>query len=461
MQIQKRWPIVFAVGSVVAYVGNYYTISGIEHLRLQPRRQINPAGATGNPTGSDFAVSSAPSYSLPSTSPAWPTSVPPGALLGSVVNAFSEGGSNWTDQLGVGNLGEGNLDVGKLGVGEKLAVMQDRLSQRFSDITSRSTTATSLAVPISVPGELSPPSLSRAIPPTVRPDNRLTESSALPPANAPQLADSLPSVRVASFNMNNFGSAQLAKQHVLEALTAILKPFEIIAIQGIQSDRDDILPILVERLNQSGRKYDYLIGPRVGRPPQFQQFGFLFDTSRIETDRYQLYSIDDPENLMNFEPLVGWFRCKEAPTDESFTFSLVNVRINLASAAAEQVLLPNLFHAVVNDGRKEDDVLVVGDFGGNPARIPQFNTDSVRLAFRDIPTDVSGSSASQGILFPTKGTTEFSGKAGVLDFLRRHNMSLEQALEVSPNLPVWAEFYTVEGTHPGRIAPTGLKRPVQ
>ncbi len=41
MQIQKRWPVIFAVGSVLAYVTNHYTIGGLEHLRLQPRQSTN------------------------------------------------------------------------------------------------------------------------------------------------------------------------------------------------------------------------------------------------------------------------------------------------------------------------------------------------------------------------------------------------------------------------------------
>ncbi len=50
-----------------------------------------------------------------------------------------------------------------------------------------------------------------------------------------------------------------------EMLVRILRRFDVIALQGIQSNRDDIMPLLIERLNQSGRSYDYMVGPRVGR----------------------------------------------------------------------------------------------------------------------------------------------------------------------------------------------------
>jgi hypothetical protein len=36
--------------------------------------------------------------------------------------------------------------------------------------------------------------------------------------------------------------------------------------------------------------------------------------------------------------------------------------------------------------------------------------------------------------------------------MREHNLTMEQALEVSDHLPVWAEFSSTEGGLPGRIA---------
>ncbi len=57
------------------------------------------------------------------------------------------------------------------------------------------------------------------------------------------------------------------------------------------------------------------------------------------------------------------------------------------------------------------------------------------------------------ILFSGPATVEFNGKVGVYDFLRQHNLSLEQALEVSDHLLIWAEFSAIEGAEPGRIAP--------
>lgn len=473
MQIQKRWPVIFAVGSVLAYVTNNYTIGGLEHLRLQPRQSTNLPANYGN---GNFDAQS--SVGFPGT--LFPGGGFPGGfrdpgqeLFNSAVGAIEKDAGKWAE---------------KLGVGEKLAVIQDQLSNKINDISRGSNSGFSTGLnagPNTGLGSGLGSGVSSGLPSTLpmamsfgdlpgqsSKDARLPSSSLLAsnqnlanqnvakpiPTNNPLLIskpimDSVPAIRIASFNANSLGAAQMAKSPVVETLVAILRQFDVVALQGIQSERDDILPILVERINQAGRRFDYLIGPRVGVAGQTQQFAFLFDTTKLETDRYQLYTIDDPENLMTFDPLVGWFRCKESKADDAFTFSLINLRVNRSAANNESALIPNLFHAVAGDGRNEDDLILAGDFGCNPTQIAKLNSDAIRFAIRDVPTEVTGQTMQDCVLFPTQGTTEFSGRSGVFDFLRKYNLSIEQAMELSSHMPVWAEFYAAEGAHPGRVAP--------
>ena len=263
------------------------------------------------------------------------------------------------------------------------------------------------------------------------------------------------SVRVASFHVQALGATKLAKPHVFEMLVRILRRFDIIALQGIQSNRDDILPLIIERLNQSGRTYDYMIGPRVGRTAPLEQFAYIFDTQRVETDRYQLYTVDDPDDLIAREPLVAWFRTKGHAANQAFTFSMINVHVDPSFAERERQLLPGLISAVQNDGRGEDDWILLGDFNGGDAELFPLTKLGARLALIGVPTNVEGNYMLDEIAFSGPATIEFTGKVGVYDFLRQYNLSLEQALEVSDHLPIWAEFSTLEGAEPGRIAPVG------
>ena len=75
----------------------------------------------------------------------------------------------------------------------------------------------------------------------------------------------------------------------------------------------------------------------------------------------------------------------------------------------------------------------------------------MNFALEGVPTTSHGTAMLDNIVMPVKATDEFNGRAGVFDFLRQYNLSIEQAHQVSDHLPVWAEFYANEGGQPGRV----------
>ena len=455
IQIRRRWPILAALAAGLSYGANHYQIAGIEHLHLKPREApttaVQPSGpqpAQGLPDLSQIQVPNYASTATPVTGdlPVWKDQLTVGEKL-----AVLEGRQQFLDQL---QSDESNLpDLDSLaGAGFPVSAPIP-VPPGF--------VATDIALPdvLSVPQSSLPstsPTVSKAEPaqsPQV-PDETSSNSAAfsqLVNETSPVRKDR--TVRVASFNVQSLHPSKLHKSHVAEALVAIIRQYDIVALQEVQSPRDDLLPMLVDRLNQSGRKYDYLIGPRVGRSEPYQQFAIVFDAETVETDRYQLYTVDDPEDLLGFDPLVAWFRCKGVPQEKAFTFSLANLRIDPVNTDSELAILPNLLDAIRQDGRQEDDWILVGDFDGNVAQKAVFDQTAVRFALRDIPTNVEGTQMLDGIYFPAQATSEFTGRSGTYDFLRKFNLSIERALEISDHMPVWAEFSIVEGAEPGRLAP--------
>jgi len=69
-------------------------------------------------------------------------------------------------------------------------------------------------------------------------------------------------IRIASFNIQVFGDSKSNKPQVMNRLAEICREFDIVAIQEIRSKNQDLLPNFVELVNESGRKYDYVIGER-------------------------------------------------------------------------------------------------------------------------------------------------------------------------------------------------------
>jgi endonuclease/exonuclease/phosphatase family metal-dependent hydrolase len=154
----------------------------------------------------------------------------------------------------------------------------------------------------------------------------------------------------------------------------------------------------------------------------------------------------DPEQLLIRPPFVGWFRTVGPPPDRALTFSLVNLHLDASRPEAELAFLQQLHRAVRNDGRGEDDVILLGDFNAGDRLLDASTRKSqlVRIVTGH-PTNTRGTCQYDNILFDGQATVEYLGNSGVFDFLRHFNLTLDQALTISDHLPVWAEFSVVEG----------------
>ena len=260
-------------------------------------------------------------------------------------------------------------------------------------------------------------------------------------------------IRIATFNLQLLNERKMQQPQVTDILARIARRFDIIALQEIVADTDDILPRLVELMNQTGPDFDLAIGPRLGPPGQQQQYGFIFNCRSVELDRGELYTVDDRDDLLVREPFVAWFRTVGPAPDQAFTFSLVNVRVEPSRGVQERDTLDDVLLAVRNDGRGEDDVIIAGDLRAAPGELGDLERMAeIAYAVQQVPTTTQGDSAGDNLVLQKTATVEFTGRGGVFDFLREFNLTLAQALEVSDHLPVWAEFSIYEGGQLGRVA---------
>jgi endonuclease/exonuclease/phosphatase family metal-dependent hydrolase len=262
-------------------------------------------------------------------------------------------------------------------------------------------------------------------------------------------------IRVATWNIQTFGEAKLQDPLAMNVIVEVLRNFDVIAIQEVRAQSQEVVPQLVAMLNAGGQHhYDYVIGPRLGRSSSKEQYAFVFDQASIEVDRYQLYTVNDPDDLLHREPLVGWFRARAATPEQAFTFSLANVHTDPDEVDRELDVLDDVFFVVRDDQRREDDVILLGDFNVNDKNLRQLGQiDGLTwIVTGNTPTNTRGTAQYDNIFFHRTATPEFTGRGGVLDFMRDFNLSLDQALQVSDHLPVWAEFSVYEGGRAGPIA---------
>jgi endonuclease/exonuclease/phosphatase family metal-dependent hydrolase len=268
-------------------------------------------------------------------------------------------------------------------------------------------------------------------------------------------------IRVASFNIQAFGEAKLDKPDVTQVLAKIIREFDVTAIQEVRAKSQDVLPRLLNLVNADGAHYDFVIGPRLGRTSSKEQYAFIYDAASIECDRGNVYTVDDPDDLLHREPFVAGFRVRGPPASEAFTFTLVDIHTDPDETASELNVLDDVFRAVRDDGRGEDDIIVAGDLNADDHHLGELGQIGyLARAISGVATNTRGTKLYDNILFDTRATTEYTGRSGVVDLMRQYNLSLQQALAVSDHLPIWAEFNVREDGRPRRIAvrPKGTSR---
>lgn len=271
-------------------------------------------------------------------------------------------------------------------------------------------------------------------------------------ANLPNVARQSGGLRIASFNIQVFGEKKIADPRVRSLLAEVARRFDIIAIQEVRA-KQDVLPQFVDAINATGRHYSHVIGPRLGRTSSKEQYAFVFDTASVEVDRTALYTISDPNDLLHREPLVGWFRVRGPSPEQAFTFSLVNIHTDPDETKQELDVLADVFRAVRDDGRGEDDVILLGDLNVDDRHLGRLGQlPHIHCAISGVATNTRGDKLYDNIVFSELATTEYTGRWGVFDLIREFNLTVDEALKVSDHMPVWAEFNLYEGGQGGRIA---------
>lgn len=260
-------------------------------------------------------------------------------------------------------------------------------------------------------------------------------------------------IRIASFNTRGLDEYRLSNPQFAMVLEKVISQFDVIALQEVCVDDPWLLTRFLKRFDNESRKYDFVMGLPDATSGQSVCNVFVYNRSTVTIDSDRHYSVNDPDNLIQRKPLVAWFRTTRIAHDRAFTFSLVNVQLNPLSAKNEVLQIVPVFRAVRGDGRSEDDVILIGDFGVAATHLKEIEIGGgLAPLVRSVATSTAGDAQPDNVLIDSIATSEFSGEAGVFDFLKICNLTLAEAQSISDHLPVWAEFYIEEHSGPGRVA---------
>lgn len=286
-------------------------------------------------------------------------------------------------------------------------------------------------------------------------------------------------IRIASFKINDEIRGRQSESD-LELLADICSHYDAVALQDINATDNRWLDRVVLHMNNADRRnnifpeietqapnYTYVSDfTSLNRNPGDEALlssAVIFNRRTLILNQTQWYEIDDPDELLSHKPLVTCFKTRGPVDDEAFTFSLVNVKLGHHEPQRELTGLIELFRAIRNDGRGEDDVLIVGDFSGGDSELqPMRKRAGLTWVVSDRGTNYFNTTQFDNLVFNEVATVEFTGRGGVFDFVQQYNLPLEVASQVSKHVPVWAEFSVFEGQttltpsneteRPGRVA---------
>jgi deoxyribonuclease-1-like protein len=263
-------------------------------------------------------------------------------------------------------------------------------------------------------------------------------------------------ILIASFNIQAFGEEKMKNPWVMERIVSVIQQFDIVAIQEIRAKDQTLIPRLMSMINSSGARYDYVIGPRLGRTVSKEQYAYLYDTTTVVTSPNAIYTIEDKADLLHREPLVARFVTRVPSNIRPFSFSVVNIHTDPDEVKLE---LP-VMHTVLKGIREfeymsagEDDVMLMGDLNAGPTQFGALaQIPGIYWTVDKEPTNTIRKSIYDNIIFDRGLTNEFTGRSGVLDLCEMFGIKTEDALRISDHLPVWAEFSAMEQS-PGANSP--------
>jgi len=339
------------------------------------------------------------------------------------------------------------------------------------------TASTALAPPPALPPMPTLPPAAALPSPTLQPPP-VPQQAALPPppptastpapASAPSAAPAAApaggkptdAITICSFNIQVFGESKIAKPQVVDVLAKVVRKFDIVAIQEVRAKSDSVIPQFLSAINADGSRYQFVIGPRLGRTVSKEQYTFIYDSTRIELDPSSVGTSPNPGDRLHRPPLHARFRVRANPPESGFSFWLVDTHTDPDEVSTEVNALADVFMEMKALRPDEDDVILMGDLNAGP---PQFGKikqiPGVGWAVSGVTTNTRRSKTYDNLIFDTRTTTEYTGRWGVLDLQNTFGLSLDKALEVSDHNPVWAAFRPLETQRVAAAAmPSGLSQ---
>lgn len=255
----------------------------------------------------------------------------------------------------------------------------------------------------------------------------------------------MPTITIASFNIQVFGTTKVGDRWVLERLAATIRAFDVVAIQEIRSNDQTLIEQFIQAINSDGSQYSYVIGPRVGRTSSKEQYAYVYNTKRIVCLKEQAYTVSDPANLLHRPSLVAHFQVLAGGQAQPFSFTLINIHTDPDEIDSELNVLADVYKNVRQYEYPEDDIILLGDLNCGPKEFKALGQiPGIFPLIQNVATNTRQTKLYDNIVVDGYSSQEFTGRSGVWNLQQYYKITLDDALRLSDHFPVWAEFSAYE-----------------
>jgi endonuclease/exonuclease/phosphatase family metal-dependent hydrolase len=182
-------------------------------------------------------------------------------------------------------------------------------------------------------------------------------------ASSPSLAVNL---RIATFNIQNFGKTKAADPHILSYLAEVIRKFDIVAVQEISDVTEEAPTKLQDAINSyQGAEYGLLLSERTGKQADDhssqEQYAFYYNASRVVSVDDGWVFKDSAHDYFQREPYTAQF----AIVGTTASLSITTIHTRPESAVEEIDALKAVYDKVVDTYAGEDNHVILGDFNGS------------------------------------------------------------------------------------------------
>jgi endonuclease/exonuclease/phosphatase family metal-dependent hydrolase len=249
-------------------------------------------------------------------------------------------------------------------------------------------------------------------------------------------------IRIATFNIQNFGPTKAGKPEIMQVLASIIRKYDVVAVQEVSDVSGQAPRKLLAAVNADGSAYGLLLSERTGQQPDDhssqEQYAFYYNTKTIGArDNGMLYP-DGEHDYFQREPFVAGFAAKQG----SLRLVLITIHTMPERAVSEIASLKEVIAWARTRYAGEDDFIALGDYNAGGSYVSAAQLDHLRthdLPYLWIVPDSSDSNVSEASACPydrivsTEGlAANYTGSWGVDRAFKDKS--------ISDHWPVWAEF---------------------